>query len=938
MAALAPSEFERAERCARAGSFAACGESPGEVYALLCGAVCEIKELTKKSAERLNAARKWKKKYLTLRESLIAICEQIKDAGITNSAALGCSRQPGPRSSDGRLADHLADVAAAAVSLYFEGKENAKNRFGKKSEKNRKPKSKDELLEKAMERSKQSLSKAAELAGGLQKETEGKTQEPGKAKDADKTGTPEGCDGKGATSNSSNSSNPSGGSAPAKPKGKKGNRRKNRQRQPEGGAPEKKKKKRDASSEPRIGSQSGAFKITGIIAPLAWGLRAYDPEDGAVKQMHRARSLLNVRKLLNISLTALNNAMTVTLELKRDDDRRIVINPASCSDLTVCRYGARSAAADAEEQRKEYGEFMKEDGAADQAPQGEDQDEDISSRWSVPKAEREAAARADKEPEEKKQALNFAGYSPMLTDNLIVYKDQLVYDPRKFAGKFRGLYECRGMYVGSSVSQGMTVSMLALYVKAQTSQSRVADVYADLKKSGLTRKQISKIINKTSRAFVYRIAEKMRGMMLKNCRSLQADGTPVLVRSLKDAPALPGEDGDDGSPPREAPPGGKKCYAVTLVSGPFEEYKGVCYLAGLSRRKEEVFRLLNLRPDGSGSEKLALRCLLTDCCDSYSSALKIINGKRKEAGLEPIAHANCLAHARRKFRDALSAMGKLGLYEKAADGGDGLFDFDDRLEKLSDEDPDMLWPSETVLDLMHLTLLTDILFWYERYARDRDMTEEELLAFRSEYSASAVAELFDRLHEIADSAKNGIRSSKKTGKYSPNHAIPWTASVVYALNAEDQLKTFLTHPEIRIDNNASELGCRQIVTQRKITLFSNSVAGYTAYTSLKTVSEMCRCNNVSLTSYLSWLIQNLKFRIDELRMKRGIPNQILRMPKNTKAAPDDLLYLDGEGDFSAWDDRLPFYDEVSIDGLTVWDYMALFLRNGVTAKELNGVN
>ena len=165
----------------------------------------EIKELTKKSAERLNAARKWKKKYLTLRESLIAICEQIKDAGITNSAALGCSRQPGPRSSDGRLADHLADVAAAAVSLYFEGKENAKNRFGKKSEKNRKPKSKDELLEKAMERSKQSLSKAAELAGGLQKETEGKTQEPGKAKDADKTGTPEGCDGKGATSNSSNS-------------------------------------------------------------------------------------------------------------------------------------------------------------------------------------------------------------------------------------------------------------------------------------------------------------------------------------------------------------------------------------------------------------------------------------------------------------------------------------------------------------------------------------------------------------------------------------------------------------------------------------------------------------------------------------------------------------------------------------------------------------
>lgn len=45
--------------------------------------------------------------------------------------------------------------------------------------------------------------------------------------------------------------------------------------------------------------------------------------------------------------------------------------------------------------------------------------------------------------------------------------------------------------------------------------------------------------------------------MLKNCRSLQADGTPVLVRSLKDAPALPGEDGDDGSPPREAPPGGK---------------------------------------------------------------------------------------------------------------------------------------------------------------------------------------------------------------------------------------------------------------------------------------------------------------------------------------------------------------------------------------------
>ena len=62
------------------------------------------------------------------------------------------------------------------------------------------------------------------------------------------------------------------------------------------------------------------------------------------------------------------------------------------------------------------------------------------------------------------------------------------------------------------------------------------------------------------------------------------------------------------------------------------------------------------------------------------------------------------------------------------------------------------------------------------------------------------------------------------------------------------------------------------------------------------------------------------------------------MPKTSQPAPDELLYLDGEGDFSAWDDRLPFYDEVSIDGLTVWDRMALFLRNGVTAKELNGIN
>ena len=179
---------------------------------------------------------------------------------------------------------------------------------------------------------------------------------------------------------------------------------------------------------------------------------------------------------------------------------------------------------------------------------------------------------------------------------------------------------------------------------------------------------------------------------------------------------------------------------------------------------------------------------------------------------EGITNANCFAHARRHFANAIKAMGKgnagavksSAAYKALVRIG-AIYDLENALKNLS--------PQERLK---------------ERQASIRPLVEE--------YFA-------------------WVKDTFRQGKILPKSET--AKGLAYSINQEEHLKVFLTDGEVPIDDSASERALRNFTIGRKNWMTINTVRGAQASAIIYSITETARANSLNVYYYIKHLLTEL---------------------------------------------------------------------------------
>ena len=188
--------------------------------------------------------------------------------------------------------------------------------------------------------------------------------------------------------------------------------------------------------------------------------------------------------------------------------------------------------------------------------------------------------------------------------------------------------------------------------------------------------------------------------------------------------------------------------------------------------------------------------LQTDGYDGYN-AVVTVNG---------LAHVGCMAHARRKFDEAVKAQGKNKKRGKAHHG---------------------------------LALIQKL---YRIEKQVRKLTPQERHAHRTRHANPILEELRAWLDEMLPQ----VPPTSATGK-----------ALNYLHNEWDKLIRYLDDGRLEIDNNGAENAIRPFVLGRKNWLFSASVRGVNASANLYSLIETAKANGLEPYAYLRHLFTEL---------------------------------------------------------------------------------
>jgi transposase len=188
--------------------------------------------------------------------------------------------------------------------------------------------------------------------------------------------------------------------------------------------------------------------------------------------------------------------------------------------------------------------------------------------------------------------------------------------------------------------------------------------------------------------------------------------------------------------------------------------------------------------------------LQTDGYDGYNAAVAV-NG---------LVHVGCMAHARRKFSEAVKAQGKKSQRGKAHRG------------------------------------LAFIQKLYRVEKQARTLTPEDRYAHRQQQAQP----ILDALRTWLDAALPQVPPTSATGK-----------ALNYLHNEWDKLIRYLADGRLEIDNNGAENAIRPFVLGRKNWLFSTSVKGVEASANLYSLIETAKANGLEPYAYLRYLFTEL---------------------------------------------------------------------------------
>ena len=195
--------------------------------------------------------------------------------------------------------------------------------------------------------------------------------------------------------------------------------------------------------------------------------------------------------------------------------------------------------------------------------------------------------------------------------------------------------------------------------------------------------------------------------------------------------------------------------------------------------------------------------LMTDGLEQYH---------KLERDLTGVKNANCMAHARRHFANAIKAIGK--------------------------SNPKAVESSVAYKALVRIGAI------YDLEGALKELTPEERLKERQASIKPLVEEFFSWLRKIQ--ADRSVLPKSETAK-----------GINYCLNQEAYLKVFLSDGEVPIDNLASERALRTFTIGRKNWMTINTVRGADASAIIYSVTETARANGLNVYYYMKHLLTEL---------------------------------------------------------------------------------
>ena len=179
---------------------------------------------------------------------------------------------------------------------------------------------------------------------------------------------------------------------------------------------------------------------------------------------------------------------------------------------------------------------------------------------------------------------------------------------------------------------------------------------------------------------------------------------------------------------------------------------------------------------------------------------------------EGLINANCFAHARRHFANAIKAMGR--------------------------GNPEAVKSSVAYKALVRIGAI------YDLEGVLKTLSPQERLKERQTSIKPLVEEYFAW---VKDTFRQGqVLPKSETAK-----------GLAYSINQEEYLKVFLTDGEVPIDDSASECALRNFTIGRKNWMTINTVRGAQASAVIYSITETARANNLNVYYYIKHLLTEL---------------------------------------------------------------------------------
>ena len=329
----------------------------------------------------------------------------------------------------------------------------------------------------------------------------------------------------------------------------------------------------------------------------------------------------------------------------------------------------------------------------------------------------------------------------------------------------------------------VTPSLLASILNVKyVNSSALHRIEQEFERNGvnISRQTMSNWIIKCSNKYFAPFIERMKQELL-SLRVTQSDETPTRVIGDSDHP-------------------NSKCYMWVHRSGEFYSKRPIViyeYQKGRDHHKP-----LDFYKDYKG-------ILVTDSLQQYH----LVDKKLPE-----VTNANCWAHARRNFADAVKAADK--------------------------KDP------QAVRQSVAYQALQKIAEFYNADTELKELSSEERLQKRQEYIRPMVEEFFAWVkQQVADCT---VPPKSKTGQ-----------GLNFIINQEKYLKIFLEDGDVPIDNSASERVIRTFCLGKKNWMFHNTANGASASAMVYSISETAKLNNLRPYYYFKYILTELPKLCDE---------------------------------------------------------------------------